>query len=104
MEPEVKIGKESTGDQGFRDFFRSSRVRIFSRIASMMNSERLRYARSGISEIRCSIVAIISSGIETVVYPFVMSMLYLTPKLCFLSDVHATYHGSYIYQRGICDV
>ena len=100
----VEIGKEGTQDQGFWDFFRSSRGRIFSRIASMMNSERLRYARSGLSEIKRSIVAIISSGIETVVYPFVMDMLYITSKLFFVSDTYVTYHVSYIYQRGICDV
>jgi hypothetical protein len=49
--------------------------------------------------IKRSTVAINSSGTETVVYAFVMNMLYITYRLFFLSDVYAMCHNYYIYGR-----
>lgn len=76
-----------------------SRLRIFSRIASIINSERLRYAISGRFRIVSSIRSINSSGIETVVYSRTMSPLYICDKLGFLSDEHGIYHNHYMYGR-----
>ena len=60
---------------------RSSRVCIFSRIASMMNSERLRYAYWGFSRIISSIFSRSWSGIFTVVYDVAIHGNYVTSKL-----------------------
>ena len=80
-------------------YFRASMERIFSRIASTMNSERLRYARSGLSEMRRSIVAIISSGIATVVYPFAMCTEYIRKPLDFIRKGLAMYRNPNIIAR-----
>ena len=96
MEPEVKIGKEGTLDHGFWDFFRSSRVRIFSRIASMMNSERLRYAYSGCSRIISSIFSSNWSGIFTVVYDVAMDGNYIILKLTIGSNTDVIHNNHLI--------
>ncbi len=77
-------------------FFRSI---SFSRIASMINSERLRYPKSERFRIVSSITPISSSGIETVVYPRDIFPLYICDKLGFLSDEHGMYHNHYKYGR-----
>ena len=60
---------------------RSSRVCIFSRIASMMNSERSRYAYWGFSRIISSIFSRSWSGIFTVVYDVAIHGNDITSKL-----------------------
>jgi len=83
----------------YNGHFPSSSDRIFSRMASMMNSDRLRYARSGLLEIRRSMVAIISSGIATVVYPFTMHTKYIRKRLDFVSNLLVMYHKYNIIAR-----
>ena len=80
----------------FPSLFRSI---SFSRIASMINSERLRYPKSERFRIVSSITPISSSGIETVVYPRDIFPLYICDKLGFLSDEHGMYHNHYKYGR-----
>lgn len=75
-------------------FLRSSRARIFSLMASMMNSERLRYAYSGCSRIMSSIFSRSWSGIFTVVYKVAMCNNHITPELIIGSNV-SVIHSNY---------
>ncbi len=77
-------------------FLRSSRKRIFSRIASMMNSERLRYAYSGCLRIISSILSSSWSGIFTVVYEVAMCGNHVTTELIIGSNVDVIHSNFFI--------
>ena len=74
---------------------RSSRFCIFSRIASIMNSERLRYAYCGFSRIISSIFSRSWSGIFTVVYDVAIHGTNITSKLTIGSNV-SVIHSNFL--------
>ena len=73
-----------------------SRDRIFSRIDSMMNSERFLYPRSGFSWIKSSIFFKRGSGILTVVYVVAMSYLKCLFKIIIGSNTVVVYSNRLI--------
>ena len=78
------------------DHFLPSRERIFSRTASMMNSDRLRYAYSGWSRKISSIFSRSLSGIFTVVYEVAIYYIYVTPQLIIGSNVVVIHNNNLI--------
>lgn len=77
ISPSMKVFLEFKGNQPLF----VSRDLIFSRIASITNSERLRYAYSGCSRMISSTLSRIVSGIFTVVYVVAIHSNYIKNKL-----------------------
>ncbi len=88
------IGNHFFGPFGFSKFI------IFSRIASMMNSERLRYAYSGCSRINSSTLSRRVSGTLTVVYEVAINNKYITPQITLGSNVDVMHSNNFI--GGVC--